>query len=159
MLPKASVTVPSPAYWPCSILLTTSWSVNESRRANSSLPVLPMVSSASSVFVRPGICTSIWSVPCTCTTASEAPSAFTRLSMMARDFSMSSALTAAPSEPLAVSTTDKPPWTSSPWLIFSWGGVNMMMDPMTSKVVATSSQTLRLSFDPARFFVLRVDAM
>ena len=101
--------MPSSPYWPFSILVFASSSVNESRRANSSLPVLPMVFSASSVFVRPGICTRIWSVPCTCTTASEAPSALTRLSMMARDFSMSSLVTSAPSVDFAVSTTDRPP--------------------------------------------------
>lgn len=51
-------------YWPLSILVFTDSSVKESRRANSSLPVRPMVSSAASVSERPGICTRIWSVPC-----------------------------------------------------------------------------------------------
>ena len=158
--PKSSDTVPSPAYSPFSIFVFTSSSVNESRRANSSLPVLPMVLSASSVLVRPGICTRIWSVPCTCTTASEAPSAFTRLSMMARLFSMSSFDTAAPSAPFAVSTTDRPPWMSRPWLIFSWGGVNMKTEPSTSRVVMMSSQMLRRSVGRAGFFfVLCVAAM
>ena len=151
-LPSSSVMVASLPYWPFSILVFTSWSVNESRRANSSLPVLPMVSSASSVFVRPGICTRIWSVPCTCTTASEAPSAFTRLSMMARLFSMSSVDTAWPFSPFAVSTTDRPPWMSRPWLIFSCGGANMKIEPTTSKVVAMRSQTLRRSTERPGFF-------
>ena len=144
--------MPSPEAWPFSIFVFTSSSVNESRRANSSLPVLPMVLSASSVLVRPGICTRIWSVPCTCTTASEAPSAFTRLSMMARLFSMSSFDTAWPSVLFAVSTTDRPPWMSRPWLIFSCGGVNMKTDPSTSRVVMMSSQMLRRSVDRAGFF-------
>ena len=150
--PRSSETVPSLPYWPFSILVFASSSVNESRRANSSLPVLPMVFSASSVFVRPGICTRIWSVPCTCTTASEAPSALTRLSMMARDFSMSSLVTSAPSVDFAVSTTDRPPWMSRPWLIFSCGGMNMKTDPNTSRVVMMSSRMLRRSVDRAGFF-------
>ena len=150
--PRSSETVPSPEAWPFSIFVFTSSSVNESRRANSSLPVLPMVLSASSVLVRPGICTRIWSVPCTCTTASEAPSALTRLSMMARDFSMSSLVTSAPSVDFAVSTTDRPPWMSRPWLIFSCGGMNMKTDPNTSRVVMMSSQMLRRSVDRAGFF-------
>ena len=111
-----------------------------------------MVFSAASVFVRPGICTRIWSVPCTCTTASEAPSALTRLSMMARDFSMSSLVTSAPSVDFAVSTTDRPPWMSRPWLIFSCGGMNMKTDPNTSRVVMMSSQMLRRSVVRAGFF-------
>ena len=151
-LPNSSVKTPSPPYWPFSIFVFTSSSVNESRRANSSLPVLPMVSRASSVFVRPGSCTRIWSVPCTCTTDSEAPSAFTRLSMMARDFSMSSLDTACPSSPFAVSTTDRPPWMSSPWLIRSCGGVNRNTDPMMSRVVMTKSHTLRRLALRAGFF-------
>ena len=150
--PRSSDTWPSPEAWPLSIFCFASSSVNESRRANSSLPVLPMVFSASSVFVRPGICTRIWSVPCTCTTASEAPNALTRLSMMARDFSMSSLVTSAPSVDFAVSTTDRPPWMSRPWLIFSCGGVNMKTDPNTSRVVMMSSQMLRRSVDRAGFF-------
>ena len=114
-----------------------------------------MVASASSVSARPGICTRIWSLPCSCTVASEAPSAFTRLSMMARDFSMSSGVTGAPSVDFAVSTTDRPPWMSRPWLIFSCGGVNMKTDPSTSRVVMMSSQTLRRSIDrPGRFCFL-----
>ena len=104
-----------------------------------------MVASASSVSDRPGICTRIWSVPCSCTVASDAPSAFTRLSMMARDFSMSSGVTGSPSVDFAVSTTDRPPWMSRPWLIFSLGGVNRTAETTTSSVVRTSSQTLRRS--------------
>ena len=62
-LPNASVTVPCVPYWPFWIFVFTSESVKESSRANSSLPVLPMVLSASSVSDRPGICTRIWSLP------------------------------------------------------------------------------------------------
>ena len=71
---------------------------------------------------------------------------------MARLFSMSSLDTAAPSAPFAVSTTDRPPWMSRPWLIFSCGGKNMNTDPRISKVVMMSSQILRRSVDRAGFF-------
>ena len=159
-LPNSSVTVPSPEVWPESMALRVSSSVNESSRANSSEPVRPMVASASSVSARPGICTRIWSEPCSCTVASEAPSAFTRLSMMARDFSMSSGVTGAPSVDFAVSTTDRPPWISRPWLIFSLGGVNSTTDTTMSRVVRTSSHTLRRSAVRAGFFLtLRSNAM
>ena len=154
LLPKSSVMVPLEPYCPFSILVLTSSSVNESRRANSSLPVLPMVDSAVSVSERPGICTRIWSEPCSCTTASEAPSALTRCSMMARDFSMSSEVTASPSVLFADSTTDRPPWMSRPWLILSCGGVNMKMDPSTKTVVSTNSHTLRRLALPPFFLVL-----
>ena len=46
---------------------------------------------------------------------------------------------------LAVSTTDRPPCTSRPWLIFSLGGVDRTAETTTSSVVRTSSQTLRRS--------------
>lgn len=144
--------VPSSPNWPFSIWLFTSSSVNESSRANVSLPVLPMVSSAFSGSDRPGICTRIWFVPCTCTTASDAPRALTRLSMMARLFSMSSVDTAAPSSPFAVSTTERPPWMSRPWLILSAGGVKRNTEPMTSNVVRTSSHRLRRSAERLAFF-------
>ena len=96
-------------------------------------------------------------MPCTWTVASDAPSAFTRLSMIWRLASMSSEETSPPSVLWAVSTTDRPPWMSRPWLIFSCGGVNMNTDPSTSSVVRTSNQTLRRSVP--RFFLSRAFAI
>ena len=54
----SSVMVASLPNWPFSILVFTSSSVNESRRANSSLPVLPMVLSASSAVSYTHLCCS-----------------------------------------------------------------------------------------------------
>ncbi len=138
----------------------TSSSVKELSGANSSEPVLPMVARASSVSDRPGICTRIWSVPWSWTVASDAPSAFTRLSMMARLASMSSGVMAVPSSVLAVSTTDRPPRMSRPWLIFSEGGVNSTAETTTSTVVRMSSQRFRrLALRAGFFLTVRSSAM
>lgn len=59
--------------------------------------------------------------------------------------SISSSVIASPSVEVAVRTTERPPWMSRPWLIFSCGGMNMMIEPMTSSVVMMSSQTFRRS--------------
>ena len=70
---------------------------------------------------------------------------------------MSSDEMASPSVLDAVSTTDRPPCRSSPWWIFSCGGVNMKIAPMTRIVDRMRSQMLwrpserRLRFLPERF--------